>query len=94
MRRTIREEAATSGGLGAVCVELCQARWNVSAARLRRPGQGLDRLIFEDHDEAQAVLTLSLSLSLSLSLRLRLRLRLRLSLSLPLTLAPSPNPSA
>ena len=90
MRRTIREEAATSGGLGAVCVELCQARWNVSAARLRRPGQGLDRLIFEDHDEAQAALTLSLSLSLSL----RLRLRLSLSLSLPLTLAPSPNPSA
>ena len=54
MRRTIREEAATSGGLGAVCVELCPSRWNVSAARQRRPGQGLDRLLFEDHDEAQA----------------------------------------
>ena len=52
VRRTIREEAATSGGLGAVCVELCPARWNVSAARQRRSGQGLERFVFEDETQA------------------------------------------
>ena len=84
MRRTIREEAATSGGLGAVCVELCPARWNVSAARQRRSGQGLERLVFEDETQA-ALLGLGLGLG-------RGRGR-TLPLPLPLALTPSPNPN-
>ena len=35
-----------------MCVELCPARWNVSAARQRRSGQGLERFVFEDETQA------------------------------------------
>ena len=38
--------------MGAGCVELCPARWNVSAARQRRSGQGLERFVFEDETQA------------------------------------------
>ena len=89
VRRTIREEAATSGGLGAVCVELCPARWNVSAARQRRSGQGLERLVFEDETQA-ALLGLGLGLGLG---RGRGR-TLPLPLPLALTLAPAPAQAA
>ncbi len=49
-RQTI-SEAAASGSLGAVCVELCPARWNVTVARRWRREASLERMFFED--EAQ-----------------------------------------
>ena len=52
VRSTIQETAATNGGVGAVCVELCHARWNVTVARRWRRGPSLERWLFED--EAQA----------------------------------------